>query len=90
MWGSNNFINSIGKYPIGLGFFVGMFNVIRVSLIISLLQKTDQKKNLEKHWFLKPQGMSLTKNSNQAILPGVGEHDLFLYAISKVIICNFV
>ena len=29
--------------------------------------------------------MSLTKNSNQALLPGVGEHDLFLYAISVTI-----
>ena len=34
--------------------------------------------------------MFLTENSNQAFLPGVGEHDSFLYAISKVIICNFV
>ena len=32
--------------------------------------------------------MSLTENSNQAFLPGVGEHDSFLYAISKVIICK--
>ena len=34
--------------------------------------------------------MSLTGNSNQAFLPGVGEHDPFLYAIAKVIICNVV
>ena len=34
--------------------------------------------------------MSLTENSNQAFLPGAGEHDSFLYAISKDIICNFV
>ena len=34
--------------------------------------------------------MSLTENSNQAFLPGVGEHDSFVYEISKVIICNFV
>ena len=27
--------------------------------------------------------MSLTENSNQAFLPGVGEHDSFLYAISS-------
>ena len=27
--------------------------------------------------------MTLTGNSNQAFLPGVGEHDSFLYAISK-------
>ena len=33
--------------------------------------------------------MSVTENSNQAFPPGVGEHDPFLYAISKVIICNF-
>ena len=33
--------------------------------------------------------MSLTENSNQASLPGVREHYSFLYAISKVIICNF-
>ena len=48
------------------------------------------KENLEKHGFLKPQGMSLTENSNQAFLPEVGEYESFLYAISKVIICNFV
>ena len=29
--------------------------------------------------------MSLTENNNQAFLPRVGEHDSFLYAISKVI-----
>ena len=28
--------------------------------------------------------MSLAENSNQAILPGVVEHGLFLYAICKV------
>ena len=33
--------------------------------------------------------MSLTENSNQAFLPGNGEHDSFLYIFSKVIICNF-
>ena len=48
------------------------------------------KENLEKPGFLRPQDMSLTENSNKAFLPGVGEHDVFLYAISKVIICNFV
>ena len=32
--------------------------------------------------------MSLTENSNQDFLPGVGEHDSFLYIFSKVIICN--
>ena len=34
--------------------------------------------------------MSQTENSNQDFFPGVGEHDSFLYAISNVIICNFV
>ena len=34
--------------------------------------------------------MSLIENSNQAFLPGVGEHCSFLYTISKVIICNCV
>ena len=58
-------------------------------MITGLLQTTDQK-YLEKHGFLRPQDMSLTENSTQAFLPGVGEHDSFLYAISKVIICNFV
>ena len=33
--------------------------------------------------------MSLSENSNQDFLPGVGEHGSFLYAISKFIICNF-
>ena len=31
-----------------------------------------------------------TKNSNQVSLPVAGEHGSFLYAIFKVIICNFV
>ena len=66
-----------------------MFNVNRVTSITDLLQTTDQR-NLEKHGFLRPQDMSLTENSNQAFLPGVGEHDSFLDMFSKVIICNFV
>ena len=69
--------------------FYSIFNVIRVTLITGLLQTTE-KENLGKHGFLRPQDMSLTKNSNQAFLPGVGENDSFLYTISKVIICNFV
>ena len=46
---SNNFINTIGKYPIGLVFFVGIFNVIRVALITGPLQTTDLR-NLRKTW----------------------------------------
>ena len=34
--------------------------------------------------------MSQTENSNQVSLPVAGEHSSFLYAIYKVIICNFV
>ena len=34
--------------------------------------------------------MSQTENSNQVSLPVAGEHGSFLYAIHKVIICNFV
>ena len=68
--------------------FSWYFNVIRVTLITDLVQTTDQRK-LRKHGFLRPQDMSLTENSNQAFLPRVGEHDSFLYAISKVIICTF-
>ena len=34
--------------------------------------------------------MSHTENSNQVSLPVAGEHGSFLYAIYKVIICNFV
>ena len=86
---SNNFIDTIGKYPIGLSFFVGIFSVIRVILITGLLQTTDQRK-LRKTWVSKAPDMSMTDNSSQAFLPGVREHDSFLYAISKVIICNFV
>ena len=33
--------------------------------------------------------MSQTNNSNHISLPVAGEHGLFLYAIYKVIICNF-
>ena len=63
------------------------FNVIRVTLITGLYRRLT-KENLEKHGFLRPQNMSLTENSNRVFLPGVGEHGSFLYAISKVIICN--
>ena len=63
MSSSNNSINTIGKFPIGLVFFVGMFTVNRVTSITDLLQTTDQR-NLEKHRFLRPQDMSLTENSN--------------------------
>ena len=45
-----------------------LFNVRRVTLITSLLQKTDHR--LVKHGFLRPQDMLLTENSNQAFLPG--------------------
>ena len=34
--------------------------------------------------------MSQAENSNQVSLPVAGEHGSFLYAIYKVIICNFV
>ena len=34
--------------------------------------------------------MSLTENSNQVFLPAVREHGSFLYAVYKVIFCNFV
>ena len=69
--------------------FCRYFNVIKGTLITGLLQTTDKRK-LRKAWVSKAQDMSLTENSNQALLPGVGKHDLFLYAISEVIICNFV
>ena len=69
--------------------FCWYFNVIRITLIQAFYRRLT-KENLEKHGFLRPQDMSLTKNSNQAFRPGVGEHDSFLYAISEVIICNFV
>ena len=36
------------------------------------------------------QDMFQAANSNQVSLPVAGEHDAFLYAIYKVIICNFV
>ena len=69
--------------------FVGIFNVIRVTLITGLYRRLT-KENLEKQGFLRPQDMSLTENSNQAFLPVVGEHDSFLYIFYKVIICHFV
>ena len=34
--------------------------------------------------------MSQAENSNQVSLPKAGEHGSFLYAVYKVIICNFV
>ena len=34
--------------------------------------------------------MSQAENSNQDSLPVAGEHGTFLYAIYKVIICNFI
>ena len=48
------------------------------------------KENIVKHGFRIPQDMSQTENSNQVSLPVAGEHGSFLYAVYKVIICNFV
>ena len=48
------------------------------------------EENRVKHGFRIPQDLSQTENSNQDSLPVAGEHGLFLYAIHKVIICNFV
>ena len=48
------------------------------------------EENIVKHGFPIPQDMSQTENSNQVSLPVAGEHGSFLYAINKVIICNFV
>ena len=47
------------------------------------------KENKAKHVFWIPQDMSQAENSNQVSLPVAGEHGLFLYAIYRVIICNF-
>ena len=58
-------------------------------MITGLLHTTDQRK-LRKNIGSLGQDMFLTKNSNQVFLSVVGEHDSFLYAISKVIICYFV
>ena len=65
------------------------FNVCRVALITGHLQKIT-KENLVQHMFLRSKDMSLTENSNQGFLTGIGNHDSFLYTIFKVIICNFV
>ena len=48
------------------------------------------KENIVKHGFQIPQDMSQIENSNQVSLPVAGKDGLFLYAIYKVIICNFV
>ena len=48
------------------------------------------EENIVKHGFGIPQDMSQTENSNQVSLPVAGEYGSFLYAICKVIICNFV
>ena len=66
-----------------------IFNVSRVTLIKGHLQKNDRE-NIVKHGFRIPKDMSLTENSKQVSLPVAGEHGSFLYAINKVIICNFV
>ena len=66
-----------------------IFNVSRVTLITGHLQKNDRRKH-SKHGFRIPQDMSQTENSNQVSLPVAGEHGSFLYAVYKVIICNFV
>ena len=47
------------------------------------------KENIVKHEFQIPQDMSQTENSNQVSLSVAWEHGSFLYAIYKVIICNF-
>ena len=51
----NNLNKTTGKYPIGFVFFVGICNIIRVTLITGLLQMTDQRK-LNKTWISKAQG----------------------------------
>ena len=48
------------------------------------------KENIVKHGFQIPQDMSSTENSDQVSIPVPGEHGSFLYAIDKVIICNFI
>ena len=65
------------------------FNVSRVTLTTGHFQKIT-KENVVKHGFRIPQDMSQTENSYQVSLPVAGEHDSFLNAIYKVIICNFV
>ena len=47
------------------------------------------KENIVKLGFRLPQDMSQTETSSQVSLPVAGEHGSFLYAIYKVIICNF-
>ena len=66
-----------------------IFNVSSVTLIKGHLQKNDRRKH-SKTWVSNTQDMSQTENSNQVSLPVAGEHGSFLYAINKVIICNFV
>ena len=48
------------------------------------------KENIVKHGFWLPQDMSQAEKSNQVFLPVAGEHGSFLYAIYRVIICNFI
>ena len=48
------------------------------------------KENIVKHGFRILQDMSQTENSNQVSLPVAGKHGSFLYAIYKVIICDFI
>ena len=52
MLSSNNFINTIWKYPISLVLCVAIFKVSRVTLITGHLQTTDQR-NLSKIWVSK-------------------------------------
>ena len=66
-----------------------IFNVNMVTFIAGHLQKMT-KENIVKHGFRIPLDRSKTENSNKGPLVVAGEHDSFLYAIYKVIICNFV
>ena len=44
MKSSNNFINTIGKYPLSIIFYAAIFKASWVALITGHLQTTDQRK----------------------------------------------
>ena len=59
-------------------------------MITGHLQKIVTIENIVKRGLPIPQDMSQTENSKQVSLPVAGEHGSFLYAIYKVIPCNFI
>ena len=71
-------------------YFVLLFSKLVGYHWLQAIYRRLTKENWLNHGFLRSQDISMTVNSNQVFLPGVGEQGSFLFAIYKVIICKFI